>query len=66
LSSQPHDIQCSCPAGDFGVFCKHAAVVSFARKYGLRPLRPTVQDSPPAPQSAGSQDHSDPLWDAFN
>jgi len=45
-------VTCNCPAGRAGRICKHASCVIFARKHGLRPVRPqpAVVPAPAAPK----------------
>jgi hypothetical protein len=44
---RPQDVRCDCADAVFRErLCKHSAVVVFARKYGLRPIRPQLQPEP--------------------
>ena len=36
------DVACSCPAGQQDRICKHAVCVVAARKWGVRPVKPSV------------------------
>ena len=44
------DVACSCPAGRNDVICKHAVCVVAARKWHVRPVKPSVaaMDLPPS------------------
>ena len=40
------DLACSCPAGQHGIICKHAAVTAKAIAIGVSPIRPALEVVP--------------------
>ncbi len=48
---RPQDVTCTCVAGQRGLVCKHAVCVIFARKHGVRPLRPAPAPFVPVPST---------------
>ncbi|MDB5057237.1 MAG: hypothetical protein JWO59_709 [Chloroflexi bacterium] len=45
---RPDQLVCSCVGASAHLVCKHLAVVAFARKYGLRPIRSVAAVQTPA------------------